>query len=427
MSTTKNQITEAEISNKILEAQVDLSQSFLNENSEIRKRFDYEKKIIKYEISPLVPDNIITELKQILETSSSKDLIHLNPVIVALAELQNLKNLKYDKEDSKSIEDFKLAKKTIIAFGKGITDAKKILKEPHLSYNKKIDSIYNLFDTEKDTVKNCLEENFKEYIQEEEEKKKKAEEKKKKEELEKIAELSKQNEELIAQAAKSEKNKTYLQYESSIAKILTDTTVNILNLNREALSKLLDKFSNISFEKVLKEEHKSIFDETQISKLSQNFSTNIETAKKLILDKIKSIDDSENLKDVQAQNKVLEAQTPKIMDSPENNPSLSSEPPKVESENNIIAADGVIASNDVITTDGFTDAQLFEILILDLRALHAKVNSVTEKIKSYNFSNNNISQLRNIITDQSLPKINEWSEKLIKWSEEKNVLIKQIK
>ena len=46
MSTTKNKITEAEISNKILEAQVDLSQSFLNENNEIRKRFDYEKKII---------------------------------------------------------------------------------------------------------------------------------------------------------------------------------------------------------------------------------------------------------------------------------------------------------------------------------------------------------------------------------------------
>ncbi len=426
MSTTKNKITEAEISNKILEAQVDLSQSFLNENNEIRKRFDYEKKIIKYEISPLVPDNIITELKQILETSSSKDLIHLNPVIVALAELQNLKNLKYDKENSKSIEDFKLAKKTIIAFGKGITDAKKILKEPHLAYNKKIDSIYNLFDTEKDTVKNCLEENFKEYIQEEEEKKKKAEENKKKAELEKIAELSKQNEELIVQAAKSEKNKIYLQYESSIAKILTDTTVNVLNLNKEALSKLLDKFSNISFEKVLKEEHKSIFDETQISKLSQDFSNNIETSKKIISDKIKSILDSENLKDVQAQNKILEAQTPKIMDSPENNPSLSSELPKVESESNI-AADGVIPPNDVITTDGFTDAQLFEILILDLKALHTKVNSVTERIKSYNFSNNNISQLRNIITDQSLPKIDEWCEKLIKWSEEKNVLIKQIK
>ena len=426
MSTTKNKITEAEISNKILEAQVDLSQSFLNENNEIRKRFDYEKKIIKYEISPLVPDNIITELKQILETSSSKDLIHLNPVIVALAELQNLKNLKYDKENSKSIEDFKLAKKTIIAFGKGITDAKKILKEPHLAYNKKIDSIYNLFDTEKDTVKNCLEENFKEYIQEEEEKKKKAEENKKKAELEKIAELSKQNEELIAQAAKSEKNKIYLQYESSIAKILTDTTVNVLNLNKEALSKLLDKFSNISFEKVLKEEHKSIFDETQILKLSQDFSNNIETSKKIISDKIKSILDSENLKDVQAQNKILEAQTPKIMDSPENNPSLSPELPKVESESNI-AADGVIPPNDVITTDGFTDAQLFEILILDLKALHTKVNSVTEKIKSYNFSNNNISQLRNIITDQSLPKIDEWCEKLIKWSEEKNVLIKQIK
>ena len=197
-------------------------------------------------------------------------------------------------------------------------------------------------------------------------------------------------------------------------------------MNKEALSKLLDKFSNISFEKVLKEEHKSIFDETQISKLSQDFSNNIETSKKIISDKIKSILDSENLKDVQAQNKILEAQTPKIMDSPENNPSLSPESPKVESESNI-AADGVIPSNDVITTDGFTDAQLFEILILDLKALHTKVNSVTERIKSYNFSNNNISQLRNIITDQSLPKIDEWCEKLIKWSEEKNVLIKQIK
>lgn len=221
MSTTKkNKITfEAEISNKILEAQVDLSQSFLNENNEIRKRFDYEKKIIKYEISPLVPDNIITELKQILETSSSKDLIHLNPVIVALAELQNLKNLKYDKENSKSIEDFKLAK-TIIAFGKGITDAKKILKEPHLAYNKKIDSIYNLFDTEKIIVKIVLKKILKNIFKKKR-KKEKADENKKKAELEKIVELSKQNEELIAQAAKSEKNKIYLQYESSIAKIQT--------------------------------------------------------------------------------------------------------------------------------------------------------------------------------------------------------------
>ena len=398
---------------KILEVKIDVSQSFLNEHDDIRKRFNYDKSTIVYEINPLVPENIISELKEILETSTSKDLVSINPAIVALAELQEIKNIKYDKEKKEdSINLFKSSKKSLTQFGTSITSVKKILKDPHIAYNKRIDVIYNLLNTEKETIKNCLEENFKEYLEEEERKKKEAEDKKKKEELEKIAELSKENEKLVAQAAKSENNKIYLQYENAVGKILTDTSVNILNLNREGLQKLFDKFSNISFEKVLKEDHKSVLSEVQISKLSQDFSANLETSKKLILDKIKSIDDSENLKDVQAQNKVLEAQTPKLMEAPEQNPSV--EIPKESVQEPISLADSKL-----------NDSQIFELVLQDIQAFENIVKSLDQKLKSYQFENADISKVRNVLTEKSLPKIKEWAEALTKWTVQKNEIIKQ--
>lgn len=413
---TKNEITDAKIENKILEARVDLSQSFLNENEEIRKAFDYEKKVIKYQISSLVPDEIISELKIILEKSSSKDLVHINPIILALAELESLKLLKYNKEDSTTVDSFKQAKKLITNFGQGLTAAKKILKEPHLDYNRKIDKIYDLFNTEKETVKNCLEENFKEYLDEESKKKAELEAKKKAAELEKIAKLSEENEKLIAMAAKSENNKIYLQYESSIAKILTDVSVNILNLNIEGLDKLNSKFSSLSFDKVLKEEHKSLFSPEQIQTLSNQFDKNIDSSRQLIADKIQSIRNSENLKNVEMQNKILESQTTKSLELPENNP------PIVE---NIEQKDNSISTNE--KSDFYSDSEIFNFLISDLKELQSKINQISSKLKSYQFSNNNVSQIRDIIVDKSLPKIDEWSTKLIEWSEAKQVLINQLK
>ena len=413
---SQEEIKEAEVNLKLLEAKVDLSQSFLNEHDEIRKIFNHEKKSIIYEINPLVPDNIISELKSILETSSSNDLLAINPIIIALAELQTLKNIKYDKEQiSKSIENFKAAKKTIISFGKGITEAKKVLKEPHLAYNKKIDSIYNLFDTEKNTVKNCLEENFNEYIEEEEKKKKEAEEKKKQAELQKIKELSEQNEQLIEQSKKAENNKIYLQYESSINKILTDTSVNILNLNSEGLSKLKEKFSLLSFEKVLKEEHKKILNEEQIKSLSESFESSINAALNLISDKIKSLQNAEDLKNVQAENKILEAQTPKSLDSSENNPEIK--PQEIPQ----------VPQNIEQPPKGNNDVEKFDSLVEDIKNFEIAVNNLTLKLKSYDFENRNISEIRNILTDKSIPKIQEWSNKLVDWTVQKQNIIKQIK
>ena len=398
---------------KILEVKIDVSQNFLNQHEDIRKRFDYEKSTIVYEINPLVPENIISELKEVLETSSSKDLVSINPAIVALAELQEIKNIKYDKEKKEdSINLFKASKKSLTQFGTNITSVKKILKDPHIAYNKRIDIIYNLLNSEKETIKKCLEENFKEYLEEEEKKKKEADEKKKKEELEQIAKLSEENEKLVAQAAKSENNKIYLQYENAIGKILTDTSVNILNLNKDGLQKLLDKFSNISFDKVLKEDHKSVLDETQISKLSQDFSVNLETAKKLISDKIKAIDDFENLKDIQAQNKVLESQTPKSMEAPEQNPSV--EIPKESVQESVNS-----------NSSKLNDSQLFELVLQDIQTFENTVKSLDQKLNSYQFENADITKVRNVLTEKSLPKIKEWAEALTKWTIQKNEIIKQ--
>jgi hypothetical protein len=387
---------------EVLEVEVIISKEVLDNNPNIKEHYDLDKNIISYEVGDNIPKDFKDELQSFLVVSSESEIVSFNPIIESLFKLQELKELKYDKENKDTIQEFKDAKKFIGSFNTSLTGVKKILKDPHIEYNRKVDAIYNFFKQESDNTKNSLEVNFDEYLKEEQEKKDAAEAKKKAAELEQIAKLTEEREAQQEKMAAQQKQTRKLEVEAEINKITFEASTKSPNLNLEGLKALKQQLINISFNSLFKAD--DVFTDDEKENFEGLFGLAQSGADTMIDSYIKNFEleiEKQNLQtantNLAAENKVLEAQTPASLVDDENDTPFG--PPKTNQEE--------IPAGDLAK---------FISLYTKLNELKSLTDDISEHIKSLRFEDPNLEKIRLVLKEQSMPQVKEWTEKLDSWT-----------
>lgn len=245
--------------NQKIVVDIELSQNVLNENKDLNDCYNLKSKQLVYELSGELPKDFIKKLEGFMkdEVVGKNQLSVFNPLIVAVNQLQKLKNLKYDPELSDedikklaeeldvseieldedgdiffdvlpaklaelktpaaiakyndkvhkiivkafktghddSYQDCKDAIATVGSFNTNLSTAKKVLKAPYSSMSKKIDGIYNAFKQESDNTKEAILLNFVDALAVEQKKKDDAAARRNAAANEKIEELTEANKE----------------------------------------------------------------------------------------------------------------------------------------------------------------------------------------------------------------------------------------
>ena len=337
--------------------------------------------------------------------SSESEIVYFNPIMESLSKLQEFKELKYDKENKETVQAFKDAKKFIGSFNTSLTGAKKILKDPHIEYNRKVDAIYNFFKQESDNTKNALEVNFEEHLKEEQAKKDAAEAKKKAAELEQIAKLAEENKAQQEKMATQQKHTRKLEIEAEINKITFEASTKSPNLNLDGLKALKQQLFNISFNSLFKAD--DIFTDDEKETFEALFSLAQSGAETMIDSYIKNFEleiEKQKLEtantNLTAENKVLEAQTPASLVDDENDTPFG--PPKTTQEE--------IPAGDL---------GIFLSIYNRLVELKVLTDNVFQNIKTSKFDEPSLEKMRLVLADQSMPQVVEWTEKLESWTKGK--------
>lgn len=401
----------------VLEVEVVIPQELIATNEDLGKQYDSKNQKLVYEIGPNVPKNSLDELKELLSSSQLPEIISLNPAIITLVEMQKFKELKYDKENEKeSVQQFKDAKKAIGSFNSSITKIKGILKEPHISYNKKVDAIFNFFKQESDNTKGALEVNYDEYLKEQERIAKEKEDKKKAAELAQIQELAEKNKEQQEKLLNQQRASKRIEVEGAINKIGFEVNTKVPTLNIDGLQSLKSEILKKQFSSLLSEDEikEFAFSEDEINQFKGLFTLSIESAERVIDAQISSINNSTKVQSLESENKVLTAEkqalestTPSSILSGENDMPFSS--PKQES-----------------APAPISDIDKFNLINKIISDYDEYTKSVLEKIKEVDFNDDQLKQLQSILTDKSFPQITEWTGKLKTWTSDKFSKYQQI-
>ena len=226
---------------EILEVEVLISEKDLNNNPEIAQFYDSQNQKLKFELDQNLTKDFKDKLKDLMPNFKAGDIVQFNPLISAINQLQEIKILIPDAD-----EDFKVNERTLIdnnkiigSFNSSLAKAKKAIKEPHINFNKMVDDLFKIFETEAENTRNALERNFKDIVDEREKVKLEKDKKKKAAELEQIEKLQETNEEQAEILKNSNIEKTRLELENTINKILTNVIEKIPSLNVDGLNTMI--------------------------------------------------------------------------------------------------------------------------------------------------------------------------------------------
>lgn len=226
---------------EILEVEVLISEKDLQSNPEIIQFYDAKNQKLKFELNENLTKDFKDKLLSLMPNFKAGDIVQFNPLISAVNQLQDIKILIPDAD-----EDFKINERTLIdnnkiigSFNSSLAKAKKIIKEPHVNFNKMVDDLFKIFETEAESTRNALEKNFKEIVDKREEAKLEKEKKKKAAELEQINNLQKTNEEQAGILKNSEFEKTCLEIENTLNKIVNNVVEKIPTLNIDGLNAII--------------------------------------------------------------------------------------------------------------------------------------------------------------------------------------------
>ena len=226
---------------EILEVEVLISEKDLQSNPEIIQFYDAKNQKLRFELNENLTKDFKEKLLSLMPSFKAGDIVQFNPLISAVNQLQEIKILIPDAD-----EDFKINERTLIdnnkiigSFNSSLAKAKKIIKEPHVDFNKKVDDLFKIFETEAENTRNSLEKNFKEIVDKREEVKLEKDKKKKAAELEQIQNLQQTNEEQAEILKNSEFEKTCLELENTLNKILNNVIEKIPTLNLDGLNAMI--------------------------------------------------------------------------------------------------------------------------------------------------------------------------------------------
>jgi len=226
---------------EILEVEVLISEKDLNNNPEIAQFYDSQNQKLKFELDQNLTKDFKDKLKDLMPNFKAGDIVQFNPLISAINQLQEIKIFIPDAD-----EDFKVNERTLIdnnkiigSFNSSLAKAKKAIKEPHINFNKMVDDLFKIFETEAENTRNALERNFKDIVDEREKVKLEKDKKKKAAELEQIEKLQETNEEQAEILKNSNIEKTRLELENTINKILTNVIEKIPSLNVDGLNTMI--------------------------------------------------------------------------------------------------------------------------------------------------------------------------------------------
>ena len=140
---------------EILEVEVLISENDLQSNPEIAELYDAKNQKLRFELNENLTKDFKEKLLSLMPSFKAGDIVQFNPLISAVNQLQEIKILIPDAD-----EDFKINERTLIdnnkiigSFNSSLAKAKKIIKEPHVDFNKKVDDLFKIFETEAENTR----------------------------------------------------------------------------------------------------------------------------------------------------------------------------------------------------------------------------------------------------------------------------------
>ena len=387
--------------NSKLEIEVLIPEIVLNENPEINEIYDSENHTISYNIKDSIPESFSKELKYLVPEFNGKDIVIFNPLVEAVNKLQEIKTLACNLEDMDTSERVYIDNNKLIgSFNTSLKEAKKTMKDPHISFNKKVDSIFSLFENESKNTRNALETNFKPLLDKREKEKQDKIDAQKKKELEAIAKLSETNNDLTAKLNQQKKDTAVAEIRNSISTILSNAAIKIPTLNLEGLKVMKSNMQNINFNMYVSFEIQNLFSPEELNEFKAVFTQNKDAAIRNIDMTIEGI---ENKIKVERQ----EQSQPQQEQSPIQHLVATSVPEPIQ--------EGV----------SYTDAQLFQFITDANKNILLNYRMMIENAKKSKFKNPDVQGLADKLTEEQFPKIEDWLEKLSNYCDKKQQIINQ--
>lgn len=399
----------AKESKEILEVEVLISDKVVAKHPEISEVYDAESKKIHFSLEKSLPKEFKDNLKAIMPQFSGDDIVQFNPLINAINELQQIKILipiageeNFEANNRVIIDNTKI----IGSFNSSLAKAKKLIKEPHLDFNKKVDALFNLFETESKNAKNALEENFKDVVAERERIKKEKDDKKKQAETQKIAELTSTNTELEEKMKNESIDKIVLESENRINQIVTNVAGKLPTLNQEGMNLLLTTIKGLNENSYVSLENQTIIGIDNVKRLRDKLILQKDTAIALINSAINQLLMKEEL---EKRNIPVGAPVASVPSIPE--PAIG------EGVSTIQGPLHDTPYEPVTDKEKFQYIADFHTTVLDL------LNSEVNKIAAMQFEHPDLRKIQELLCGDQYPKFIEQIGKLKAWSDKKNELI----
>lgn len=453
---------------KDLVVDVVLTPEILKENENLQDFYSKKDKKLTYKLSPEISDDVLESLQKFLSNPKigTEEIVAFNPLVSAINQMQELKDFQYEPELSDELEaevkekcllehlsydldkkeyiyDFKVeiiqkssekdleklrektdkeiekaldkqhkashqvykdSKKLIGSFNSSISSTKKEMKEPHLEYNRLVDTFYNALKQLSDNTKLALDNNFDECLKKEEEIK---EAKKKAQQAEanaKIEELSEENQRQAELLQNQQKETLILQTYNkikytNIGSKSSEIATNALKYDLEALKEEKIKVEKYVFDDFSDPKDSEILTEDKEIELRQEFEQNKVQWLKIIDREIKLREEKAEAEKTKTVLETVQKQSPSFMDD-DTEPFATVEQPKEQS------------------IQGLTEEEKFDLVIEHLCSLQSMGHLVVDLITKIDFNDEFYQKKTDIILNKSLKQINDWNDKLVDWTKE---------
>lgn len=393
---------------EVFEVEVILPETLVESDPALKKSYDFETKKLRYPFSAETTEDLKEKISEMIKGSSSGEIVIFNPILQAIAFIQKFKTLKYDPE-KKNIDDYKKADKIIGSFNANLAKAAKEIKAPRTAYNKIVIAIEKLLKEESDNVRNALDSNFKEYLDEKAEAAKNAQAKKDAVKDSQIASLTSENKENLDKLNNQKKATRVLEIEKMINSVIIDVTDKIDTLNEDGLNKLrqtvLDrKLGDIDTPDVE-------FSADEKTEYTKTWADKTLDAVKLIDSKIESLKNKDVIKEVVQENQVLKSNTPAgvFVDPDEDEepfiiPTMSQPTQAAEEQTEKLPE---------------TDAEKVIYMFDKISVLDDVAHAITEVISAISFDDPGLRSIHEKLTQTSLPNIADWTSKTKAWTEKR--------
>ena len=421
--------TETKQVNNVLEVEVLLSDKIINDNPEISEVYDSEKKMLTFEVSNLIPKELVDKLSLIMPDFKGGDIIQFNPIIKAVNQLQEIKMLipevdEFEKNERTLIDNNKI----ISSFNSALTKSKKVIKQPHVDFNKKVDEIFNIFVTESTNTKNALEANFSSVVAERERIKKEKEDKKKEKELELISNLSKENDEIseklnnqVSQIAKAE-------IESNLGKMITNAVTKIPTLNIEGLNALASAIKNVDEAMYISLTNQAQITQEEFLVYRQTFNANKTFCLAQVSTAINAFAMKQKLETFEAEKKAA-ANASFSMGVGNSTSQTEATQYQAEKSNDALAE---VQKSEIIAVPLFdvssltSDLEKFQFITDFNNKMLEDYTKGVEQIVKITFENADLEKLKNALLEKQYPVMIDYLQKYSAYTNKKNEVVKTI-